>query len=275
MIKIYQFLQNINFNFIENIGTSTVPNFAAPQYAPFSIPNTFGDIKAAFGDIDNDGDLDIVAEIGIYGDVYYFENTGSSTAPSFTTPVTNPFGLGTKNERRDPSLGDLDNDGDLDLIFGNRYTSGFTYYENIGTASAPSFGSPQDNPFYLRELAYDGNNQFDITPNFVDLNNDGLLDIMAGAQYRGIVFFENVSPSTAGISMNTKEIISIYPNPATSTIKIESADKIELIAIYDLQGSLVDTTESDLYSVNHLETGVYIVIVKTENGIAQSKFVKQ
>jgi hypothetical protein len=90
-------------------------------------------------------------------------------------------------------------------------------------------------------------------------------------------YFENISVSTAGISIDdlAKETISIYPNPATSTIKIESADKIELIAIYDLQGSLVDTTESDLYSVNHLETGVYIVIVKTENGIAQSKFVKQ
>ncbi len=336
---------NTNFNFIENIGTNTSPIFTAPQFAPFSIPSTFSDISADFADLDNDGDFDILAQISIYGTIYFFENVGSATNPTFTTPVLDPFSLGANSQRRDPHLGDLDNDGDLDLLFGNPFTSGFTFYENIGTASAPNFGAPQENPFALREVAYDANNQFQVMPAMVDLNNDGDLDVMAGAQYRGLVYFDNISgcsvnPTTSlvdftitanqagaqsyqwvdcnngnapitgatgqsftatangsyaceitlpncseitncvtittiGLEENTAQAIRIYPNPATTTIHIEADQPIQSVTLFNALGNLVDQFEGDEYTVLDLQPGIYIISVKTADGIHQSKFVKQ
>lgn len=269
-----------NFQFIENVGTASAPSFGPVQSAPFGIQNGNGFQFPEFVDLDNDGDFDVLSQSGIYGDIYYYQNTGTSSSPSFAAPMVNPFGFVTQGDRNNITVGDIDGDGDFDVIAGKNEVLNkdeFFFYENTGTASSPMFALSLSDPFNLRPVGSNNANPISTNPCIVDLDNNGVMDLMVGVQSGYYTFFENISVSTAGISINdiAKETISIYPNPATSTIKIESTDKIKLIAIYDLQGSLVDTTESDLYSVNHLETGVYIVIVKTENGIAQSKFVKQ
>jgi hypothetical protein len=53
-----------------------------------------------FGDIDDDGDMD--------GDILVLRNTGSSTAPAFGAPATNPLGLSSLYRIPAPALGDLD-----------------------------------------------------------------------------------------------------------------------------------------------------------------------
>ena len=60
------------------------------------------------------GDLDLV--VGDYsGELNYFENTGTSTAPAFVqrTGSANPFDGIDIHSRSAPALGDLDNDGTL------------------------------------------------------------------------------------------------------------------------------------------------------------------
>ena len=209
----------VNFNFIENTGTATAPAFAIPQNSPFSIPDTYSDILPTFTDIDDDGDFDILAEIGIYGDVFFYENIGSATNPNFgTTVVTNPFSLGVNSARKQPAMGDLDNDGDLDLFFGHRSLSpGFTYYENTGTAASPVFGAPVVNPFSLREVAWAGNNPFRSFPTLIDLDDDGDLDLMAGVDYRGVSYFENISACSVNSTVNlTANVLTANQNGAQS-----------------------------------------------------------
>ena len=62
------------------------------------------------------GDLDIVLGEN-HGDLNYFENTGTSTAPAFVqrTGSANPFDGIDIHTRSAPALGDLDNDGTLRL----------------------------------------------------------------------------------------------------------------------------------------------------------------
>lgn len=126
-----------------------------------------GTVLNALVDLDGDLDLDLVLfEISPI-QVLHFENDGG-----YSTATTNPFGLvGIQNK---PSFGDLDGDGDLDLITGKLF-GGFYYFENVGDVNNPSFASATTNPFGLVAVG-NGNTQ----PEFIDLDNDGDLDILVG-----------------------------------------------------------------------------------------------
>jgi hypothetical protein len=117
-----------NIVFYQNNGTITQANFGAPQPNPFGIVpvNLFG--SPAFSDIDHDGDLDLfVGEY--YGNMQFFENTGTINSPAFASPVTNPFGLVQTNYYNFPAIADLDDDGDEDILVGEYYGS-FQYFKN-------------------------------------------------------------------------------------------------------------------------------------------------
>jgi len=153
-------------------------------------PNSFGldslNLIAfpAFADLDNDGDLDLL--VGEYlGNMQYFENTGTSSAPAFAAPLQNPFGLSPTYLFATPAFADLDADGDMDMISGEYYGN-MIYYENIGSASNPQFAPPQINPFGL-----DSTNM-DSFPAFADLDGDGDFDLLVGEYYGSMQYFENI-----------------------------------------------------------------------------------
>ena len=68
--------------------------------------------------------------------------------PIFNAPLTNPFGLSDVGNIIVPTLVDIDHDGDLDVFVGE--SSGNSYYfQNIGSATNPTFSTAQINPFGL------------------------------------------------------------------------------------------------------------------------------
>lgn len=150
---------------------------------PFSIAPSTGIASPTFADLDNDGDLDLLT--GEYdGILHYRENTGTATAPIFAAPIANPFGLSATYYLALPTLGDIDNDGDFDLLVGEYYGN-LQFFENTGTATAPSFAAPVMNPFGLTAGNYIA------APKFVDLDDDGDLDLIVGTYYGETLYFEN------------------------------------------------------------------------------------
>ncbi len=91
-----------------------------------------------------------------------------------------------------PSLADIDGDGDLDLFFGGNIV-GLTFIENIGTPSVAAFDSNQvSSPFnFVDPISHSG-----FSPRFIDLDDDGDLDLLGGVYYYGdLYYYENIGDS--------------------------------------------------------------------------------
>ena len=195
----YSFMSKYRYH--ENIGTPSSPNFASAVTNPFGLQDSPNKIEfSAIGDIDNDGDFDLINSSLDYssGQITFFnfiENIGSNLNPMFTIPQTNTFGLLPVVGVRSPELTDLDNDGDLDIIFGEEYYGGsgqFTYHENIGTINSAQFATAVINPYGLNGSVLDAIPTFE----FEDLDNDGDLDLLTGEEDETF-YFENVGVQQA------------------------------------------------------------------------------
>lgn len=150
---------------------------------PFGLTNVDRRAVPAFGDLDGDGDLDLIAG-NSNGELRYLANVGSVTAPEFAEQVLLPFGLSPVGSGAAPALGDLDGDGDLDVLVGD--TAGdLTYLRNDGTAGAPAFVAARVDPFGLYAVGQDA------VPALADLDGDGDLDLIVGEAGGRFFVFRN------------------------------------------------------------------------------------
>lgn len=182
-------------HFYENIGTSTIPLFDAPQINPFGLTGgNFGLVD--FADWDNDGDQDMVLG-GEYLDILTFENIGTATAPQFDTPKINAYGFSFYAARYYllfPAFVDLDNDGDIDLLSNGPGASQSTFElrENVGTTGTPNYGYAYAAGGLYDEIPF-GLNYFSggSVPTTADIDNDGDVDVFCIGS-AGIHYFENI-----------------------------------------------------------------------------------
>jgi Ca2+-binding RTX toxin-like protein len=154
-------------------GLSDVGSFASPTFA----------------DIDADGDLDVFIGNNA-GNTLVYLNTGSATSPAFAAPVTNPYGLGDVGSYANPTLADIDGDGDLDVFVGNQAGNTLVYL-NTGSATSPAFAAPSTNPYGL------GNVGFYASPAFADIDGDGDLDAFIGYGDGNTLVYLNTGSTTS------------------------------------------------------------------------------
>ena len=71
-------------------------------------------------------------------------------------------------------------------------------------------------------------------------------------------------------------VTTLYPNPTSEILNIKSEQKISRIEVYDISGKLlksVDGKDKNV-SVSSLNKGMYLIKLYTENGVVNSKFIK-
>lgn len=175
-----------------NVGSPHVPQW---QEDPAALEGMGGYYSAPFlGDLDDDGDLDLIvattsAIVGLY------ENTGTPQVPEWTWQgwISGVY-LGASCPRA--VLGDLDGDGDLDMI-GITASTPAKCWENIGTPQGFQF---VENPSMLigvvEPLKGDG-------VSLLDVDGDGDLDLLIAADTTQLFLYLNeratgVEPRTWG-----------------------------------------------------------------------------
>jgi hypothetical protein len=83
-------------------------------------------------DVDGDGDMDIIAGSRLDDTVSWYENDGAAD-PSWTARDIDTSG----DWVRDVHIGDLDGDGDLDIVVASRNDDTIAWYENTCDGSDP------------------------------------------------------------------------------------------------------------------------------------------
>jgi hypothetical protein len=223
--------------YFKNTGTVANPVFTY-QPSQMDTMNLVQSSAPALADLDNDGDKDLLVG-NSSGRLTYYVNNGNASSFNYQFVSNNYQGISVGNDAS-PNLSDLDGDGDLDLLIGNRMGAIY-HYRNNGTPQSPNFALITNN--------YAGINVFMASvPCVVDINTDTDKDLFVGNTKGGLYFYENWD--VFGIQPIGNEIPTSfslyqnYPNPFNPTTKIKfditKHEKAEL-KIYDALGKEVAT----------------------------------
>ncbi|KAB1229639.1 T9SS type A sorting domain-containing protein [Chryseobacterium viscerum] len=107
----------------------------------------------------------------------------------------------------------------------------------------------------------------------IQLSNNDWLGLSFG-QRRPFTPTE-ASNATLGTFDVNKKKFSIYPNPASDFIQIETAEKLKEVNIYSATGQKVMTSQEAKMTIQSLTSGVYFVEIKTAENTTIHKMVKK
>ncbi len=180
--------------FYKNIGTTTVPSFSliTRDYQLLSNYNIYS-MAPTFGDLDNDGDKDLI--IGDNnGQLHYFENTAPiGSAAQFSNHVSYYHAIDVGNFAY-PQLFDVNADGTLDLVIGS-LNGKISYYSNIGSSSVPVF-SLQSTFFGnvdVRQIGWTTGYSY---PHL--FKEQGVTKLLVGSELGNLYLFDNIDGNLSG-----------------------------------------------------------------------------
>ncbi len=86
-----------------------------------------------------------------------------------------------------------------------------------------------------------------------------------------------VSSETLGVSEEENSFKThVYPNPAINIVHVEASHLIESIKVFDISGKLMLIKNSNMFSVENLSKGIYILEILDINGrVLIEKLVKK
>ncbi len=220
-------------------------------------------------DLDLDGKKDIISGAG-NGKVYYFRNTGTTTAPTFSL-ITNSLGGINVLQSTCSSLGNsmpfvFNYGGSYKMLVGSECGNLFLYDVPSPANLTNPFTLINSNAFGI----YDGEH---IAPILYDVNGDTRLDMMLGNYSGGLTFYRGLSTTYNDIAEKfVYSDITIFPNPASDFVNVKfnalnlSAKKLQLL---DLSGRMVKEfycrdVQAQL-NVSEFSNGIYFLGVQIFN----------
>ncbi len=175
-------------SFYRNTGSPSSPNFQLVEENYITTDRNVDFMHAVFVDIDKDSDFDLFFGSN-FGSITYFKNNGSRENPLLELENIQlaldfmDFGFYAT-----PTLIDLDEDGDEDLLISPDKGGLFYYFENTGTPTMPSFTFKTDT-FVNNWL------DFGSYPSWVDIDGDKDLDLVGGSSSREVYLYKNSGTS--------------------------------------------------------------------------------
>jgi len=266
--------------------------------------------EVALGDVDNDGDLDMLVEASGSNSVLVRLNNGSGNFTGFSEVAVgnNPIGL---------ALGDLDGDGDLDLVTANsslnrdlsvRLNDGQGNFSGTQNITLPSI------PYGVRLGDVDGDGDLDLAAvrrddggvnvylnngsslftaaqfvfvdrfplalAFGDVDNDGTVDLLTANSVGQTVSVRLNKEVLANAPAQLTEQVSLYPNPAHTSVRLrlpaELAQQRLQVQVVNNLGQVVLTqtlaaqTAPELL-LPHLTAGLYTLQLQTSKGMVAKR----
>lgn len=201
----YNFREANRILYYENTGKNDHPvfNLKDSMFLDRYMVDHGGHTAPLLADMDDDGDFDLIlATNGDYGItkeladyLVYYENVGTKKNPIFQLKNEDYLGLRKDSiKRMSPCLGDLNRDGNPELLIG-RLDGSLSLYNIIGSGSNATATKVSDNTYGI---------QLDqaTMPNLSDLDGDGYVDLLVGSYTGNTVYYRNTS--TTGVPVFQK-----------------------------------------------------------------------
>lgn len=182
-------------------------------------------VSACWGDLDNDGDMDVVLVNDTRHPVEVYINTNGSYSRKSNTGL-----LKDPEYFHGGSLADFDKDGDLDLVLINYMPSKFhRLYTNDGNAK---FSLVENDPI-------SASSSYSVSANWVDFDNDGWIDLFIpnGEEKANSLFknkggtFEKVSAGhlTADVANSIGSTWGDYNNDGWQDVMVTNASGLSAV----------------------------------------------
>lgn len=221
-------------------------------------------------DADADGKQDlIVGNLGYYtgntnvSKLAFYKNIGTATAPSFSLVTRDYQSISTYSiYSMAPTFGDLDADGDNDLIIGENNGT-LHYFENVAGVGNPAVFTNHVANYQSIDV---GNFAY---PQLYDVNKDGLLELVIGSQNGKLAYYRNSGTPTVpsfgssssafgGVDVRQAGYVTGYSVPylfdEAGTTKLLVGSEIGNIYLYDnIDGNLTGSfnrVDSNLFLLN-------------------------
>ena len=179
-----------------------------------------------------------------------YQNVGTATVPVYQLVDTDFANVQQYNQKRlVPSFGDLDGDGDQDLIIGLENGQLF-YLLNSGSAIAPNYTNLVANYAGIDVGSH-------ASPQLVDVDRDGDLDLLIGERNGNTNYFENTGTLTAAVFSATADTETFGFVDAKLPGTIEGNSAPQLIDINGNYHFFVGNEQGQVWQYHQVDSNLF------------------